>query len=632
MTSPASSRLHRSIATRLRWSYLLTSTLPLVVVGALLLYLNLDSEQRRVYAEQRSAAQRVARDVGRYVENLRRDLDTFTLRVRPTVANDSLVEAAKNLQARAFPDLIELSVIERNLSERLRVMRLQSVASADLRSYTGDAVVERVLRSGDVEYSLISSDPSGSPVFTLVIPVRNDAGAVIGALRAVIAATPIADELRAARLDSTSSFYLLNQANNRYLDDAGRSGNTAPPQIARLLSSGSETGAYVGADSQEVVGAVIPVLIGERRERTNWMVVAERPAGTAFASVRRSAILLAALVGVVGMLALFWALRQARRFLAPIEALRQGAAALGSGRLDHRIAQIADDELGNVAHAFNQMAGHLQESLVEIAQQNDRLRRGLALARDIQVGLLPDRPPWSGDTVDVCARSIPAYEVGGDFYTYLALSEGRVAVAIGDISGKGIGAALLMALTASTVESQGRQLEHPAQVLQALNHVLAPRLKANHMNAALLFAVFDPQQATLRVANAGMIAPIVISYTGNHFIDVGGLPVGAYSGARYSEEELQLTAGDTLLLVSDGVVEAHSPDGELFGFERLESLIADVRPGDVRTLVERVLAAVQEHMNGAEQHDDITIVAIRPQIRTSTPQGDKEQAIDYAVI
>jgi serine phosphatase RsbU (regulator of sigma subunit) len=278
------------------------------------------------------------------------------------------------------------------------------------------------------------------------------------------------------------------------------------------------------------------------------------------------------------------------------------------------------------------MAGHLQESLVEIAQQNDRLRRGLALARDIQVGLLPDRPPWSGDTIDVSARSIPAYEVGGDFYTYLALSEGRVAVAIGDISGKGIGAALLMALTASTVESQGRQLEHPAQVLQALNQVLAPRLRANHMNAALLFAVFDPHRATLRVANAGMIAPIVISYTGNRFIDVGGLPVGAFAGASYIEEELHLAPDDTLLLVSDGVVEAHSPSGELFGFERLEALIADVRPGDVRTLVERVLSAVQEHMNGAEQHDDITIVAVRPQVRAPSPNGDKGQAIDYAII
>jgi serine phosphatase RsbU (regulator of sigma subunit) len=632
MTSPATSRLHRSIATRLRWSYLLSSTLPLVVVGALLLYLNLDSEQRRVYAEQRSAAQRVARDVGRYVGDLRRDLDAFTLRVRPAVDDETLIEAAKNLQARAFPDLVEISVIERDLSERLRVVRLQSASADRLRSYADDAVVAQVLRSGGVEYSPIGADQRGSPTFTLVIPVRNDAGAVIGALRAVIAASPIADELRAARLDSASSFYLLSQASNQYLSDSGQPDNTAPPQITRLLTAGAETGAYIGASGQEVVGAVIPVLIGEGRERTNWVVVAERPAGSAFASVRRSAVLLTALVGVVGLLALLWALRQARRLLAPIEALRQGAAALGSGRLDHRIGQIADDELGDVAHAFNQMAGHLQESLVEIAQQNDRLRRGLALARDIQVGLLPDRPPWSGDTIDVSARSIPAYEVGGDFYTYLALSEGRVAVAIGDISGKGIGAALLMALTASTVESQGRQLEHPAQVLQALNQVLAPRLRANHMNAALLFAVFDPHRATLRVANAGMIAPIVISYTGNRFIDVGGLPVGAFAGASYIEEELHLAPDDTLLLVSDGVVEAHSPSGELFGFERLEALIADVRPGDVRTLVERVLSAVQEHMNGAEQHDDITIVAVRPQVRAPSPNGDKGQAIDYAII
>jgi serine phosphatase RsbU (regulator of sigma subunit) len=417
------------------------------------------------------------------------------------------------------------------------------------------------------------------------------------------------------------------------LDGSGNILANAPPQLARLQAEQRESAEYIGIQSRLVVGALRPITIGESAEQTDWLVVAERPSQSAFTNIRRSVFVLAALVAVVGVLTLIWALRQARRFLAPIEALRSGAATLGAGHLEHRIVEVGNDELGDVARAFNQMAGHLQASLAEIAQQNERLRRGLALARDIQIGLLPDRPPWSSDTIAVAARSIPAYEVGGDFYSYMALSDGRAAIAIGDISGKGIGAALLMALTSSTVESQGRLIEHPAQVLSALNQLLAPRLRANHMNAALLYTIVDPRRGSVRVANAGMIAPALITQSGCRFIDVGGLPVGALSSARYSEEEITITPGDTLLLVSDGVVEAHSPSGELFGFERLEHLLASAHPDTPDHLVDRILASVQAHMGSAEQHDDLTIVAIQPQmISVPSSTTDQEQAIDYAII
>ncbi|HHY49899.1 MAG TPA: SpoIIE family protein phosphatase, partial [Alphaproteobacteria bacterium] len=414
----------------------------------------------------------------------------------------------------------------------------------------------------------------------------------------------------------------------------GQPNFTPPSEIWRLVRSDAGAAEYFGARGEAVIGAISPVNHGEdEHSPTGWAVVVEQPSGAAFASVRRSALLLTSLVVLVGVLALFWAFRQAQRFIRPLRALRGGAIALGDGHLNHRIAPLGDDELGEVATSFNQMADHLEASLAEIEQQNEQLRRGLALARDIQVGLLPERPPWNGESLAVYARSIPAYDVGGDFYTYLALPGGRAAIAIGDVSGKGIGAALIMALTSSAVESQGRQFEHPAQVLSALNQLLAPRLKANHMNAALLFAVFDPPAQTVRIANAGMIAPVVISPQGNRFVEVGGLPLGAMAGAMYHEELVMLGPGEGMLLVSDGVVEAHNADGELFGFERLEATVAEAETfGDVRSLVELVLARVHDFMGTAEQHDDITIVAVRPPVTAGDQPTDEESSVDYALV
>jgi serine phosphatase RsbU (regulator of sigma subunit) len=455
---------------------------------------------------------------------------------------------------------------------------------------------------------------------------------VVGALRAEINAEPIAQELLIAIANSKSYPYLIEATNGAVLLDDGKAGFTPPRELRSLMIAPNGAEQYAGARGQDVIGALMPVVLNNGQDVTGWAVVVEQPSSDAFTSVRNSALLLGMLVILVGALALLIAFRQAQQFLRPLKALRTGALALGTGQLSYRIEPLGDDEMGDLAQTFNRMAEHLQESLDEIERRNERLRRAMALARDIQIGLLPDRPPWNDEEIAVYARSIPAYEVGGDFYSYLAMSEGRAAIAIGDISGKGVGAALLMALTSSAVESQGRQVEHPAQVLTALNNLLAPRLRANHMNAALLFVVIDPRARTLRVANAGMISPLLVTAHGSRFIEVGGLPLGSFVGALYHEEVVSYDPGDALLLVSDGVVEAHDADNQLFGFERLEETIAQARPGDVRELVELVLERVQEHMGDTEQHDDITIVAVRPAVTSDIALLDEEQAITYATL
>jgi serine phosphatase RsbU (regulator of sigma subunit) len=131
-----------------------------------------------------------------------------------------------------------------------------------------------------------------------------------------------------------------------------------------------------------------------------------------------------------------------------------------------------------------------------------------------------------------------------------------------------------------------------------------------------------------------MIAPVLIKPDGCELLEVGGLPIGSMANITYRELATTINPGDTLLLVSDGVVEAHNPAGELFGFDRLEEAVLDAQPyGDVRALVELVLGRVQEFMGGAEQHDDITLVAVRPSFTfDDLILEQKEQAVAYAAL
>ncbi len=624
---------HGSIATRLRWSYLLLSTLPVLIVGTLLLNISLSTQRSNVYGDQRSLASRTARSVAAYVDDLHRQFEAFETIYRPgSTTVDIWQSHAQDLLERNYPNISDFAVTDRSGAEVLRIIQLQTTPQDQLQSRGDEPEILAALSADTTTFSSIA-DENGA-FFSLTMPLHNDAGTIIGAMQARISAAPIIEELHLSTEGTYSIAYLIRSDTGEVLLSDGRPNFTPPTDTEKLRAAVDTALEYIGARNQQVVGAVLPVVLGRTSLLTGWSVVVEQPSSYAFADLQRSAWVLALLVVLAGGLSLIWAIRQSERFLHPLAALRAGATAIGAGHLDHRIQASNNDELGDVAQAFNQMADHLQQSLDEIERQNERLRHGLALARDIQIGLLPDRAPWGNDELAVYARSIPAYEVGGDFYTYVALSEGRAAIAIGDISGKGVGAALLMSLTSSAVESHGRQLEHPAEVLSALNTLLTPRLKANHMNAALMFAVFDPREQKLIVSNAGMIAPVLIKPDGCELLEVGGLPIGSMANITYRELATTINPGDTLLLVSDGVVEAHNPAGELFGFDRLEEAVLDAQPyGDVRALVELVLGRVQEFMGGAEQHDDITLVAVRPSFTfDDLILEQKEQAVAYAAL
>ncbi|GAB4433647.1 MAG: hypothetical protein OHK0015_22590 [Chloroflexi bacterium OHK40] len=607
-----------SITNRLRWSYLITSTLPLLLVGALLITVLLQVQQRNAFATQQAVADRIAGNIATFLYDLEQQLLRAARELRP----DDRVALAASAQrlVNSSPDLRAITVLNANgeqvANSTSDLLRAQEIMPAPVdQALIGDAI-----SVGQGGRTAITRGDDGQPRFQIVLPVRDpQSGRISGALAAEVSAARLRQILRLGVQGEARSVYLIDAERTVQLSDAV-AGWRPPPSLEALFRDGQTVAEYPGGDSRLVLGARAPVA---PVTATSWSVVVEQPSAEFFVEVYRSLILLAALVALVGALGLTWALYQARRLVNPIKALTAGAQALAGGHLQHRIDVEPGDELGQLASAFNQMAEQLQRSLSEIERQNEHLRHGLILARDIQQGLLPGAPPWRSEILSVCGRSLPASEVGGDFYTYLTLPGGRVAIAIGDISGKGVAAALLMALASSTLESQAHHFDRPAELLRAMHEALRPRLEANHMNAALLVAVFADDTRTMTVANAGMIAPLLVPGGADglappRFIEVGGLPIGTAISGRYHEATIDLAPGDTVLFLSDGIVEAHNREGELYGFERLERLVAELPPElGVSGLVQRIIDAVLAFVGDADPHDDITIIATRPGARVA---------------
>jgi sigma-B regulation protein RsbU (phosphoserine phosphatase) len=256
-----------------------------------------------------------------------------------------------------------------------------------------------------------------------------------------------------------------------------------------------------------------------------------------------------------------------------------------------------------------------------VAMENARLQqeklagleREMELAHRIQVSLLPQQAPQVPGLA-IAARSVPARQVGGDFYRYLTLPDGRFGLVIGDVSGKGAPAALLMAMTITAIDTQLHGDVGPADLLTRLNQALYPRLQPSRTIVGLLAAIFDPRRRCLQVSNAGMIDPLIVDEANLYWLEVSGLPVGALPAFNYSGREVSLGDQATLILASDGIVEAMNTDGELFGFERLGQAVEALgEKNNPHILLDGIWEAVSRHVANAEAHDDMTLMVVRLQ-------------------
>jgi serine phosphatase RsbU (regulator of sigma subunit)/predicted ester cyclase len=249
------------------------------------------------------------------------------------------------------------------------------------------------------------------------------------------------------------------------------------------------------------------------------------------------------------------------------------------------------------------------ERLEEEMRERQRVEHELGVARRIQHALLPkDLPELEG--WEIARHYQPAREVGGDFYDFLRLEDGRVGLVIGDVSGKGIAAALVMANTQSVLRAVAqREGITPGRVLEEANEVLYAYIPPT-MFITCLYAILDPESGGLVYANAGHDLPYLHRNSEAEELRARGMPLGLMPGMDYEEKEVTLEAGESALFYSDGLVEAHDPKGEMFGFPRLQTLVAEYgeEPSLEETLLEELYSFVGE---GWKQEDDITLLTLK---------------------
>jgi serine phosphatase RsbU (regulator of sigma subunit)/anti-sigma regulatory factor (Ser/Thr protein kinase) len=265
------------------------------------------------------------------------------------------------------------------------------------------------------------------------------------------------------------------------------------------------------------------------------------------------------------------------------------------------------DELATHAAPAIRVAQLVREQEAE-AQERERVHQELRVAQLIQQQFLPselpDLPGWR-----IAAYYQPAREVGGDFYDFIPLPDGKIGMIVGDVTDKGVPAALVMATTHSLLRAEAPRLLAPGAVLERVNELLVEEMPPN-MFVTCLYAVLDPATGTLQLANAGHNLPYVATDDGPVELLARGLPLGLMPGMEYEEVEAVLAPGQSMLLHSDGLAEAHNAEREMFGFPRLLELVGIERDG--QALIDLLLGELGRFTDpGAPQEDDITLVTLQ---------------------
>lgn len=300
----------------------------------------------------------------------------------------------------------------------------------------------------------------------------------------------------------------------------------------------------------------------------------------------------------------------ARTITGSVSDLYDGTLHVRRGDLGYRVRISRRDQLGSLAESFNEMIGSVGE-LLEEQRERQRLAHEVEIASEVQQQLFPHSMP-SIPGLDIAALCRPARVVSGDYYDFITLSPTRVAIAIADISGKGIFAALLMASLQAALRSTAivDGSAGTSELVSRLNRHLF-RNTSDDRYATLFYAIYDSEVKTLTYTNAGHLPPLFISDGCVQNLDQGGTVVGLFEDVRYTECTMLVKPGSLLVAFSDGMTEPENVYGEEFGIDRLRSEVLHHRAMPANQIAQGLLAAVEQWAGTPEQADDMTVVVAR---------------------
>ena len=305
-----------------------------------------------------------------------------------------------------------------------------------------------------------------------------------------------------------------------------------------------------------------------------------------------------------------------RRLTEPLVRFAGSANEIAMGNFKAELPIIkSKDELKILYDSF----GYMQRSLVDYIDElkkttakKERIESELRIAHDIQMSMVPKTfPPFpEREDVDLYAQMIPAKEVGGDLYDFF-IEGNKLYFIVGDVSGKGVPASLVMAVTCRLFRTVADHIQSPAEIVMALNDALAESNESN-MFCTFFIGILDLENGHLKYCNAGHNASVIISPSGeSKFMEVEpNLPLGLFEGFPYKGQECDIVKGTTIFLYSDGVTEAENKAKALYSDERLLDLLSKQGKNMPQTVVDAVLNDINKHVNGAEQSDDITIMCV----------------------
>jgi len=288
--------------------------------------------------------------------------------------------------------------------------------------------------------------------------------------------------------------------------------------------------------------------------------------------------------------------------------------AMNNGAFDFATKPIDLDDLSVTIEKAIEQIDYIKKTQQEHSQL-ESLKTDLAVAGEIQQAILPRIfPPFpeNKEQLDLAALMTPAKDVGGDFYDFFRIDEDHIGMVMADVSGKGVPAAIFMAVSRTLIRAIGMQGNKPSDCIQRANELLCAE-SVDSMFVTVFYAIYNLKTGELNYCNAGHNSPYILKANGA--VEVMPMStncmVGAINGLDFAESQMQLETGDTLIMYTDGVNEAFSPAFEEFGDARLETSIGQQQGKDCRALVEGILGSVKEFAAEAPQSDDITIMAIK---------------------